>query len=325
MASSLRTPVLLASSVDESLERVRLGLETRARDMARRVGNSLGQYIYRPGKMLRARFCLLLGQALGVDPAKAEICGRVAELVHNASLLHDDCIDEADLRRGNPTPNALFGKSSAILLGDLAFAEALDEVFLISPEAARGIADAVREMTIGELQEEFLRGSVNVSIESYLGVAARKTGALFEWCGQAMSHLSPLPHDTDDPPKLGRSAGILLQIVDDIHDFTLDEKISGKDQGKDLDGGWVTLPVLLALQNNDHREEALKLWQGHSCGPEGARELARFLDRHGYLEESKVQARGLLKEIFALSRSLPHPPGVRALEAFLEAMAWRQF
>jgi geranylgeranyl pyrophosphate synthase len=105
----------------------------------------------------------------------------------------------------------------------------------------------------------------------------------------------------------------------------LEDKVSGKDQGKDLEGGWVTLPILLALQDEAHKDEALRLWQGHANGPEGARQFAQFLNKHGYLDESRTRARALLKELYSLSRSLPHAPGVRELEGFLDAMAWRQF
>ena len=311
--------LLFDSSVEAALARVREGLDRRAADMARRVGD-LTSYVYRPGKMLRARFCVMLGAALDVEPAKSETCARVAELVHNASLLHDDCIDSADLRRGHPTPNAQFGTSAAILLGDLAFTEALDEVFHLSPEAARGISDAVREMTIGELQEEFLKGSLRVSIDSYMGVAARKTGALFEWCGQAMSHLSPLSHDVDDPPKLGRLAGILLQIVDDIHDFTLEEDVSGKAQGKDVHEARPTLPVILALEDPARKDKARALWESRDT-----QALARYLQENGYLEATRTKARGLLEEMIALARSLPNERGANALGEFFKALAFRQF
>jgi len=85
------------------------------------------------------------------------------------------------------------------------------------------------------------------------------------------------------------------------------------------------LPVLLALESKERADEALRLWRGSAGNPDGVRQLALFLDRHGFLAESQSRARGLLKELFALSRSLPHAPGARELEAFFEAMASRQF
>ncbi|HAH08286.1 MAG TPA: hypothetical protein DCM05_17470, partial [Elusimicrobia bacterium] len=134
------------------------------------VGDHLADFVGRPGKMLRARYALLMGSALGVDPACSERAATAVELIHNASLLHDDCVDGAALRRGLPTPNGLFGQTAGVLLGDLAFAEGLDEASDLSTSAARRLVDTAREMTAGELQEEFLRGSVKVSVEGYLGM-----------------------------------------------------------------------------------------------------------------------------------------------------------
>ena len=153
--------------VEDSLTRVRSGLESRARRIEGRVGQELASHIARPGKMLRSRLALLLSKfssllaiALGVDLEKAEGVARAMELVHNASLLHDDCVDEAELRRGHPTPNKIFGTTIGLLLGDLAFAQGLEEAIDISPNAPKLLVTTVREMTVGELQEEFLKGSI---------------------------------------------------------------------------------------------------------------------------------------------------------------------
>ncbi len=161
--------------VEDSLTRVRAGLESRARRIEGRVGQELAAFVSRPGKMLRSRFCLLLGGALGVPEDKSEAASRALELVHNASLLHDDCVDEATLRRSHPTPNAVYNIPTALLLGDLAFSQGLEEAVDISPNAARLLVTAVREMTVGELQEEFLKGSLDLSVDAYMGICSRKT------------------------------------------------------------------------------------------------------------------------------------------------------
>ena len=90
-----------------------------------------------------------------------------------------------------------------------------------------------------------------------MGVASRKTGALFEWAGAVLSELSPFPHEQADPPRLACAAGILLQIVDDIHDYTLDERVSGKDSAADLVNRKLTLPCIYALQDAGSRQEFL--------------------------------------------------------------------
>lgn len=306
--------------VEDSLERVRTGLESRARRISGRVGEVMASHIARPGKMLRARFCLMLGNALGVDTAKAEAAARAMELVHNASLLHDDCVDEADVRRGHATPNKIFGTTVGLLLGDLAFSQGLEEAIDISPNASRFLVTTVREMTVGELQEEFLKGSTEVSIDAYMGIAARKTGALFEWAGNVLSELSPFPHEQADPPRLACAAGILLQIVDDIHDYTQPASVTGKDQGKDLANRKLTLPCILALQNPAHRSEFLALWEKADAGL-----IKDFLVKNGYVEATRARGRELVASMLKWCDGLPCKSEAAELKLFIEVMARREF
>ncbi|OGR76247.1 MAG: hypothetical protein A2X40_11730 [Elusimicrobia bacterium GWC2_65_9] len=308
--------------VEDSLARVRSGLESRARRIEGRVGRELAAHICRPGKMLRARFALLLGAAMGVDEAKAEGVARAMELVHNASLLHDDCVDEAETRRGRPTPNQVFGTTRGLLLGDLAFSQGLEEAIDISPNAPRLLVTAVREMTVGELQEEFLKGSTTVGMDAYMGVAARKTGALFEWAGAVFSELSPFPHEQADPPRLACAAGILLQIVDDIHDYTLTERVSGKDEAQDLRNRRLTLPCIFALQDQGSREEFLSLWND---GETDAARITRFLKDRGYLQTTREKGREIVDSMAAMTKKLPCRAEAAELIFFIEIMAKREF
>jgi octaprenyl-diphosphate synthase len=307
--------------VEDSMARVRAGLEARARRIEGRVGSELAAHISRPGKMLRTRFALLLSGALGVDRDKAEAVSRAMELVHNASLLHDDCVDEADLRRGHPTPNKIFGTTVGLLLGDLAFSQGLEEAVDISPNAPRLLVTTVREMTVGELQEEFLKGSLTVTVDAYMGVAARKTGALFEWAGAVLSELSPFPHEQADPPRLASAAGILLQIVDDIHDYTLAEGVSGKDEGQDLQNRRLTLPCIYALQDPAGRETFLKLWDN----PDASRQIAKFLNDGGHIRRTRETGRELVDSMLAMIRGLPCKAEAAELAFFVEIMAKREF
>ncbi|MDD5655819.1 MAG: polyprenyl synthetase family protein [Elusimicrobia bacterium] len=306
--------------LDASLERVRLGLEAKARRVSGRVGEELAAQISRPGKMLRARFCLLLGSALGVKEGLCETAARGMEFVHNASLLHDDCVDQARLRRGRATPNETFGVNVALLLGDLAFAQGLEEVMDLSPNAARNLVSAAREMAVGELQEEFLRGSAEVPVEAYLGIISRKTGALFEWAGATLSELSPLPHAAADPPRLGSAAGMLLQIVDDVHDYTLNDEVSGKERGADLRGRRLTLPAILALNDGRVRGDFLRLWNAGDV-----RATARFLEASGQLEAARGRGRQLLRSLRGWAAALPVAGRRADFLAFAEALERREF
>ncbi|MEK7746580.1 MAG: polyprenyl synthetase family protein [Elusimicrobiota bacterium] len=187
-AVSTETPL----GLEEALARVRAGIERRVALLGARVGDALARHVGRPGKMLRSRYALALGSALGVPESVSENAARAVEIVHNASLLHDDCVDKAAIRRGSATPNGLFGQTSGILLGDLAFAEGLEEAMEISPSAARELVGAVREMAVGELQEEFLGGSLRVSVEAarrwFERLRCVKRSVLFPGCYHELHH-----------------------------------------------------------------------------------------------------------------------------------------
>ncbi len=305
------------------LERVREGLESRARRISGRVGGDLAEFVGRPGKMLRARFCLHLAEGLGVPMEKAEAAARAMELVHNASLLHDDVVDDAELRRGQSTPNKVFGTTVGLLLGDLGFTQALEEALEISPAALERLVAAVREMTIGELQEEFLKGSCDVSLEAYLGVVSRKTGALFEWCGRTLSDLSPHEHAAADPPRLAMAAGILLQLVDDIQDFSIHSSVWGKDSAKDLALRRMTLPAVLAVRDPQLRPEYLAAWNDR--GPDSSARLKELLTRSGMLDEARKRCEETVRSMLCLAARLPVGDGARNLAAFVEALAAREF
>lgn len=311
--------------VEESLDRVRAGLESRIASLGGRIGDLLAEYIGRPGKMLRARYALHLGGALGTPESLCERAALVVELVHNASLLHDDCIDNGLLRRGVPTPNARFGERTGIMLGDLAFVEGMIEAAGISASAVRSLMGAVSEMTVGEIQEEFIKGSPDVSFEGYCGIAARKTAAIFEWAGRVLSEASPLAHRKTDPPRLGRSAGVLLQVIDDIHDFTLNEDVAGKSPGQDFANGRLTLPSILALDDESSREGFLRAWKARASGREAYREAKDILLRGGHLDEARRRARKIMESMLPIVDALPVKEKAAELRAYIDLLFSREF
>ncbi len=320
-AVSTETPL----GLEEALARVRAGIERRVALLGARVGDDLARHVGRPGKMLRSRYALALGSALGVPESVSENAARAVEIVHNASLLHDDCVDKAAIRRGSATPNGLFGQTSGILLGDLAFAEGLEEAMEISPSAARELVGAVREMAVGELQEEFLGGSLRVSVEGYLGIAARKTAALFEWCGAVLSQESPHEHRREDPPRLGRAAGVLLQIIDDIHDLTLDAEVSGKEPGQDFILGKLTLPCILAMDDPSTRGPFLELWNRGPRERGRVPALVALLEKGGHIDGARRKGREILDAALPMAGALPVSEAAATLKQFMEALARREF
>jgi geranylgeranyl pyrophosphate synthase len=180
-------------------------------------------------------------------------------------------------------------------------------------------------MAVGELQEEFLKGSIEVGLESYLGIISRKTGALFEWAGATLSELSPLPHADANPPRLGSATGMLLQIVDDIHDYVLKDAVSGKEQGTDLRERRLTLPAILALESPQSREPFLALWNAQRHDEENARRMARLLEERGHIEAARQRGRELSNSIKNWAKALPVARFRDDFLGFVEAFERREF
>jgi geranylgeranyl pyrophosphate synthase len=155
-----------------------------------------------------------------------------------------------------------------------------------------------------------------------MGVASRKTGALFEWAGAVLSELSPFPHSPADPPRLACAAGILLQIVDDIHDYTLSERVSGKDEARDLQNRKLTLPCIYALQDAGSRAQFLRLWE--AAAPD-ARAIGAFLKKQGHLRKTRDTGRQLVDSMLSMIGKLPCQGEAKELAFFVGIMAKREF
>ena len=206
------------------------------------------------GKMLRPVLVLLATDALlegETDPGTAEASEALAavmEMVHMATLVHDDVLDGADARRGGATVNHLAGNEAAVMLGDVLISHSYHLCCgLGDPALARGVAAATNAVCEGELLQLSLRGDFSLSERTYLEVIARKTAALTEACCRLPALLTGV--DPKDPrvPALagfGRKLGMAFQVVDDLLDLEGDPEVVGKTLGLDLARGKLTLPVI---------------------------------------------------------------------------------
>ena len=243
----------------------------------------------RKGKGVRARFLLLLLRALGGEGTSGVPAAAVAELVHLASLLHDDCVDGAATRRGASTVNAACGEKTAVLLGDLLLTEALLRSGVLPAPSRERLIAAIRDMALGELEEESGRGSLEASRERWLRVAARKTGALFGWCAEMAARLAGRPGAADSLREAGIAAGTAFQIADDLVDFE-PEQVTGKPRFQDLRAGRAGFPLLLALEAGcaGCRNRAAALFD--TFDPHAAALLEEELRAEGWLLEARREA-----------------------------------
>lgn len=213
------------------------------------------------GKRFRPLFTVLAG-ALGPRPDAPEVivAGAVIEMVHLATLYHDDVMDEAQVRRGAPSANARWSNNIAILAGDYLFATASRLVSRLGPEAVLIIADTFAELVTGQMRET--RGAVDGvdSVDHYLKVVYEKTACLIAASGRFGATFSGADDEQIERlSRLGGIVGMAFQISDDIIDIDSDPDESGKVPGTDLREGVHTLPVLYALR--EHGPDADRLRQ----------------------------------------------------------------
>ncbi|HWI63915.1 MAG TPA: polyprenyl synthetase family protein [Symbiobacteriaceae bacterium] len=257
------------------------------------------------GKRLRPRLCLLAG-AFG-RPGRHDLLARTAaalELLHLASLVHDDVVDHAPTRRGRPTVSALWGNGLAVLTGDFLFASAFGVLPATEvPGLIPVFAHTVRELSAGAIAELEAAGTLAAELEPYYDRIYRKTAVFVEAACRAGALAGGADHATVEAlATYGRRVGLAFQIVDDLLDFTGDPAATGKPPGADLRGGIATLPMILG-RRDPTATRLLARWFGRAdAGDRAVRQVAEALGACGALAEAKRVATDLTEQ------------GIRALQ-----------
>ena len=211
------------------------------------------------GKRIRPAIVLLIARGtmpgLEITPRHRRLA-EITEMIHTASLVHDDVVDKADLRRQVPTVNSLFDNRIAVLAGDFLFAQSswylanLDNL-----EVVKLLSEVIRDFAEGEIQQGLNRFDTSLSLEAYLEKSYYKTASLVANSGKAAGVLSGVSSEVAENLYLyGKNLGLAFQIVDDILDFTASTEVLGKPAGSDLISGNITAPALYALEEKPYLE-----------------------------------------------------------------------
>ncbi|WP_216896696.1 polyprenyl synthetase family protein [Nocardia alni] len=269
------------------------------------------------GKRFRPLFTILTGQ-LGPDPTSPDLitAGTVVELVHLATLYHDDVMDEASMRRGADSVNSRWGNSVAILSGDYLFAHASRLVSSLGPDAVRIIAETFAELVTGQMRETLGAQQSQDPVEHYLRVVWEKTGSLIAASGRFGGTFSGSDRDhVERLARLGDAVGTAFQISDDIIDISSASEQSGKTPGTDLREGVHTLPVLYALRDEGAEGDRLRKLLAQPL--ESDAEVAEALDllsRSRGMVLAKEKLHGYADIAHAELSALPSGPANEALE-----------
>jgi len=259
------------------------------------------------GKRLRPLLLLLICDLLGHRRKDRLIFAAVVEALHTATLIHDDVIDEAVLRRGLLTLHQQIGNRMSILVGDYLYAQAIRlAVREGNIPIMELLAEATVRMTEGEIWALDRTNDPRLTLEEYLDHIAKKTGYLFATAASIPAHLAKRPRDARRLHAFGMDFGIFFQIMDDIQDFVALEEEAGKPVLHDLEEGKISLPVILLLQKLQGPERReLDRWVRDSARHKNA--IARAVAQHGTLGDSVRMARSHARR--ALHRLEPFPDG----------------
>jgi octaprenyl-diphosphate synthase len=216
------------------------------------------------GKMLRSKLILKIA---GVNEESIKLCA-IVEMIHAASLLHDDVIDEADTRRGQPSVNALYDNKTSIMFGDILYSRAFTELSLMDKRVAYTISNAVTLLSIGEMMDVDLTESFNTSYDLYLDMIYKKTASLIEASAKAAAILAGL--DENKYALYGKNLGLAFQMVDDILDITQDSATLGKPAMLDFVEGKVTIPYLFLYERVEDKTKLASLYKKELSSEESA-------------------------------------------------------
>ncbi|MBF6363270.1 polyprenyl synthetase family protein [Nocardia farcinica] len=269
------------------------------------------------GKRFRPLFTILTGQ-LGPRPTDPALitAGTVVELVHLATLYHDDVMDEATMRRGAPSVNSRWGNNIAILAGDYLFAHASRLTSTLGPDAVRIIAETFAELVTGQMRETMGARESQDPVEHYLRVVWEKTGSLIAAAGRFGGTFSGA--DTahiERLARLGDAVGTAFQISDDIIDISSASEQSGKTPGTDLREGVHTLPVLYALREEGAEADRLRALLDHPLhSDDEVAEALELLGRSQGMVLAKEKLQSYADQAYAELAALPSGPANDALE-----------
>jgi heptaprenyl diphosphate synthase len=251
--------------VAADLETIEAGLRRLIEDDPDVVSAPMADLFAAGGKRIRPALVLLAAKCGSYDLGKLTPAAIAVELIHAATLVHDDVIDRAEVRRGRPTVAAKLGDEAAIVVGDFYFAKAYEQAaFTQSPEAVAILARAVMDICAGEVRQQAIRHHYDTDIDEYMRRIEAKTATLLAACCDVGALLGGLTADQRSAVRAyGRLLGLAFQIADDVLDYESSEDEIGKPIGHDVAEGFATLPLMMALEDRKVAGRLSKLVQSN--------------------------------------------------------------
>lgn len=317
--------VSFLSPVQEQIKLVEERMRAQANESHPDLRAALEHLLAAGGKRVRPTLGLLVGNMLGAEEWRLVMLGAAVELLHTATLVHDDLIDGALLRRGMPTLNARWSPPATVLTGDFLFARAAK----LAAETdylplMKAFSETLAVIVNGELTQMFTSRGL-ISRDNYYKRIYAKTASLFEMTSRAAAMISPVDENRIEAMRdFGYQIGMAFQIVDDILDFTGEEDMVGKPVGSDLLNGLVTLPAIYYAEAHPNDPDVLSLPQGGWTNSENMARLVENIRNSDAAEKSMDEATQFINR--ALARLEPLQPGTErdALESLAKYIVDRR-
>ena len=267
------------------------------------------------GKRLRPMLHLLAARAAGYEGAHHLPLAALIEFIHTSTLLHDDVVDESDLRRGRRTANAVWGNAASVLVGDFLYSRSFQMmVELDDMRVMRILADATNRIAEGEVLQLLNIGNPDTSERAYLDVIERKTAVLFAAATRLGAVLANLPAAQEDAlARYGLDLGHAFQIADDVLDYASDAGTLGKNIGDDLAEGKPTLPLILAIERSDGPQADTLKRALAAGGRDALDDVVAAIHATGALAASRERARTYAHAARDALSALPESPARDAL------------
>ena len=288
--------------VEDDLARVEELFQEQVRSDVRLV-SEIGRYIQEGGgKRIRPALLLLACRLCGYRGNRAILLASVVEFIHTATLLHDDIIDEATVRRGRRSVNSRWGNDITVLLGDFLYTKSMSMALSQDNlKILRLLSDVTLRMIEGEILEIERNGDLKVNPADHIDIIRRKTADLFAGCMRIGAILGEVgPEKEEALAAYGLDLGTCFQMVDDLLDFTAEEKTLGKPVANDLREGKLTLPMIFLLRRAGAPgiDKVSTVLEDRGFGRVSREEIVRLAREHGALDE----ARGLAEQYAAAAR-----------------------
>jgi octaprenyl-diphosphate synthase len=275
----------ILSLVKDDLSEIEVALEQNLNPHFDLVSQIAGHILFSGGKRLRPLLMVLSARLCGYDGKYEKTFSTIFEYLHAATLLHDDLVDEATLRRGKPVANSIWGNAIAVLVGDFLLARSLSIAAETKrPDVINVVAEITENMSQGEIHQLMKKGCIDLSEKEYMEIIRRKTAVLFQGTCRVGALISGVSKEKEAAlAGYGYNLGIAFQMVDDLLDYSQDTPALGKKVGADLKEGKLTLPVIYSLKSADEKDRTQmeKIIKDKDFSMEDFETLIAFMKKYG--------------------------------------------